>query len=162
VSRRMAFAAAVTVAGLGAAGPALVANPRAVQALGWVGAATVLLAVVTGRRWSGTLAVVVVTAGLLSAAASDPRPTAALLACSLLLLGMVVGLDGAERSRAGGAVEALRTGAPAQRVVPPLLAVAGAGAVALAARGPVVPSVWLALAGLAAVAAALAVATRPR
>jgi hypothetical protein len=163
VLRRLVTMAATAAAGLAACALSLVSGERPVLTVGGVGVVAVVGAVVTGWRWLASVASLVVTATvLLAAALSSDRVTAwHLVGASVLVVGMVVGLDRVERSPQPSGPELIGLDPVARRALVPVLGVVASAAVALAADRPAVPSVGLVLLGLAAGVAALVIATGP-
>lgn len=123
--------------------------------------AATLAAGATAWRLLGSVALALTTVAVLLASAldaSDLRP-GQVVAAALLLTAMVGALDRAEGPGRPAWVTVLR-GPAARRTAPLALACGAALVVAYAAARTVVPSAGLVLAGLAAVVAALVLATR--
>ncbi len=161
--RRGVAMLATTAAGLAACSLSLVSGERPVLTIGAAAAVAVVAAVLTGWRWLGSIASFTVTATVLFAAvvSSDQVGPWHLAAASALLVGLVAGLDGVERSARTPRPELIGLDPMARRVLVPVLGVVAAAGVALAADRPAVPSVGLVLLGLAAGVAALVIATSP-
>jgi hypothetical protein len=119
------------------------------------------LAAVTRWRMAGTVALGLTTLAVVLATALDEsglRPVQVVVAAGLLLL-LLPALDRCE-APGGPAVRTVTRAGWRQRWSLPAVAVGAAGLVTVTSAQDVVPSVELALAGLAASVAALAVATR--
>ena len=161
---RLSRAAVPAAAGVLACVPALTDDLRPVQSLGLFAAVVVVAATATGWRLLGTFAVVVTTASLLTAGLTpDGLALKWLLVAGLLVTCLAATVDRCERSAtAGGRVVVLARGSRPRLSAPWLVASGAAAGVAAIAGGTVVPSVWLALIGLAASLGALVVALRPR
>jgi hypothetical protein len=161
--RRLVTMAATAAAGLGACSLSLVSGQRPVLTLGGAGAVAVVGAVVSGWRLLGSVASFAITATvLLAAVVSSERVTAwHLVGASALVVGLVAGLDRVERPSRSPGAELIGLDPVARRALVPVLGVAAAAVVALAADRPAVPSVGLVLLGLAAGVAALMLATSP-
>ena len=154
--------AAVVGCGLGAAAAVVLPDPsRPVLVLA---AATVLSCVVAAAlpwRFTGTLAVLVVTVTVLLADALDTstwRPLQSLVGAAFVV-GLVSALSAFEDTWAGSADAVVVARGPLRRRLGIVLLALGAGSVvAVTASQDVVPSVPLVLAGLAAAVTALVVA----
>jgi hypothetical protein len=152
----------VVLSGAGAVLVTLPPDPsRPVLTAAWLAVAATVVAAASGWRLAGTLALTLTTGTVLLGGALDPsdlRPVQVVVATGLLLA-LVTALDQSEAAVGPPAVTVVR--APlARRLGLPALAVAAACLVAATAAQDVVPSVGTVLAGLAAVVAALVVATR--
>jgi hypothetical protein len=163
VVRRVVAMLATAAAGLAACSLSLISGERPVLTIGAAGAVAVVGAVVTGWRWLGSIASFAVTATVLFAAVVSSEQVSPwhLAGASALLVGLVAGLDGVERSARSPGPELIGLDPVARRVLVPALGVVAAAGVALAADRPAVPSVGLVLLGLAAGVAALVIATSP-
>lgn len=158
VSRTLALAA-----GWGTCALALPEARRPALFLAALAAVLLPVALVTGWRVLGSLAVLVAAAAPLMAAALEQRAAAAgrLVLLSLLVLVTVAGLDGADRPEpAARAPGVLRPASPLRRGVAPLVAVAACLVSVGAAATPATPSLGLVLLGLLAGVAAVLTATR--
>jgi hypothetical protein len=147
--------------GLGTCALALPESRRPALLAAGLGAAAVGVAVVTGWRLVGTLAVALVAAAPLLAGAIEPaaaRPARLVLAAAGLLA-LVAGLD--RLSRPGSAPPVVVLRAPLlHRWGGVVTALAATGLVAAAGVSTAVPSVALVLVGLVTGVAAVVVATR--
>jgi hypothetical protein len=171
-------AAVVVVAGGGACALALPEARRPALVLAAVGAGLLVVTVVTGWRVVGTAALACATGAVLMTGALEPaaaRPGRLLLG-SVLLLGLVLGLDRVEREPRwtrnqvpGGGRYVRVTPVPTvsvplrdlrHRATPVAAAVTVAGAVALASTADPPPSVLLVLVGLLAGVGAVILAVR--
>ena len=154
---------ATAAAGLAACSLSLVSGERPLLTIGAAGAAAVVAAVLTGWRWLGSIASFSATASVLFAGivSSDQVGPWHLAGASALLVGLVAGLDGVERSARSPRPELIGLDPMARSVLVPVLGVVAAAGIALAADRPAVPSVGLVLLGLAAGVAALVIATSP-
>jgi hypothetical protein len=155
--------AATLLVGLAACALALTGDPKQpVLLLAGFAAASVVIAVATGWRMAGSVAVLLVTVTTLGAAAILPsrdRSVETVVACGLLLL-LSAGLDSLERGDRGPLRDSI--GGPAWGQMLPVYAAAlgATAAVAAVAALPGSPSFTLVLVGLAAAVGAMLVATR--
>lgn len=124
-------------------------------------AAVALVAALTGWSWAGTLATSFIP---VSATASELLGDGSLasrrmLAAAVLLLVAISSLDHLEES-SWRVPESVGRAAWPQRLAPPVIALVGAALIAAVAAQNVVPSMSLALLGLAAAVGAVMLATR--
>lgn len=153
------------VGGWGCCGLALVEARRPGILMAALGGAAVLAALATGWRIVGTVAVLLAGSAPLMAGAVDERATGTgrLLAATVLVLALVVGLDGAERrdrTTASATSVVVAKASPLRRWGPVVPALAGTTAVSLIGHAPAVPSVALVLLGLLAGVGAVVAVTR--
>jgi hypothetical protein len=155
--------ALVLVSGLGACALSLPEARRPALVLAALGALAVVAALVTGWRIVGSAAVLLVGSTPLMAGALevDAASTGRLVAATMLVLLLIVGLDGVERrDQQGPAPVVLQVTPPARRWGTPLAAVASCALLGAASAATVRPSVAFVLLGLVAGVGAVLAATR--
>jgi hypothetical protein len=153
----------VLVSGWGACALSLPEARRPALALAGLAALAVSAAVITGWRIVGSLAVVLAGATPLMAGAleDDAASTGRLVAATVLVLLLVIGLDGVERrDRQGPAPVTLQVAHPVRRWSTPLAAVACCALLGAVSTATVTPSVAFVLLGLLAGVGAVLAATR--
>ena len=140
--RRGVAMLATAATGLAACSLSLVSGERPVLTIGAAGAAAVVAAVLTGWRWLGSIASFTVTASVLFAAivSSDQDGPWHLAGASALLVGLVAGLDGVERSARSPRPELIGLDPVARRVLVPVLGIVAAAAITRAATPAASPS----------------------
>lgn len=155
--------ALVLVSGLGACALSLPEARRPALVLALVGACAVVVALVTGWRIAGSVAVLLVGATPLMAGAldDDAASTGRLVVATLLVLALIVGLDGVERrDRSGPEPVAVQVTTLTRRWAGPLAAIASCALLGVASIATVSPSVAFVLLGVVAGVGAVLAATR--
>jgi hypothetical protein len=155
--------ALVLVSGWGACALSLPEARRPALVLAALGALAVVAALVTGWRIVGSAAVLLVGSTPLMAGAleDDAASTGRLVAATLLVLLLIIGLDGVERrDREGPAPVVLQVTTRTRRWGAPLAAVASCALLGAASAVTVTPSVAFVLLGLVAGVGAVLAATR--
>ena len=137
--------------------------PASAVARGSSARVAVAAALITGWRVVGSAAVLLVGSTPLLAAAleEDAASTGRLVAATVLVLLLVVGLDGVERRDVRGPEPVvLRKSSPARQWLAPLVAVASCALLGAASAATFTPSVAFVLLGLLAGVGAVLAATR--
>ena len=153
--------ALVLVSGWGACALSLPEARRPALVLAGLGACAVVVALVTGWRIAGSVAVLLVGATPLMAGAldDDAASTGRLVVATLLVLALIVGLDGVER-RSGPEPVAVQVTTLTRRWAGPLAAIASCALLGAASTATVSPSVAFVLLGVLAGVGAMLAATR--
>jgi hypothetical protein len=155
--------ALVLVSGWGACALSLPETRRPAMVLAGLGALAVAAALITGWRIVGSTAVLLVGSTPLMAGAleDDAASTGRLVAATVLVLLLVVGLDGVERRDVEGpAPVTLQVTPPARRWAGPLVAIASCCLIGAVSAANLTPSVAFVLLGVLAGVGAVLAATR--